>query len=350
MTDLTKPNARQIVSRDVLQMLAPHLSESQLDSLLRSINADVQPPCRLDASSTPDLIVTVAGAQVSNPESNRQHSMSHVGNTVPLFASGTITFPAADGGSIVPSVGSSITLNCPVGQYVKILVSMDAGSNLVLSQGSSDTVEADALVPPPNPTATPIGWVGLHNTGGVIDNIIQSKIYQFSGGGGSGSAQSGFAQEGSIPFDVTSVTITFPFPLPSNSYVVTPQWVNDTDANPSHQALTISNKTASGFTVSWNSPTDTANYKISYIVPAVQMQIGEPTIPADAQSIVVTLPIALSGVNYSVVANLVNMVDGLPQFQPTTLIARTNTTFTVAWNNPTDSASYRLAYHVAEFQ
>lgn len=350
MTDFTKPNARQIVSRDQLQTLAPYLSESLLDSLLRSINADVTAPCRLDASSSPNLVVSVAGSQVSNPESNRQHSIGHVGNTVPVFASGTITFPASDGGSIVPSAGSSATLTCPSGQYVKVLVSLDAGANLVLTVGTADAVEANALVPSPVPTATPIGFISVHNTGGVIDNIIQSKIVQFSGsGGGGGSAQSGFAQEASIPSSATSVTITFPSPLPSTAYVVNPQLVNLLDADPDFQPLTVTQKTTTGFTVKWNAAMDTANYKIAYIVPVVQEAVREVIVPASATSITVDLPIALAGVNYSVIANLANYIDD-PQFQPVVITMKSNTQFTASWNAPTDSANYRLSFQVAEFQ
>lgn len=351
MTDFTKPSAKQIVSRDQLDTLAPYIAKPLLDALLRSLNADVQSPCRLDASSTPDLVVAVQSSLVSNPTSNRKHSIGHVGNSVPMFSSGTITFPASDGGSITPSVGSAITMNCPSGQYAKVLVSIDSGANLVLTMGVSDPVEANALVPSPVPTATPVGYIGVHNTGGVIDNIIQSKIVQFMGSGGGGSAaQSGFSQEENIPAAATSLVITFPSPLPSSAYVVLPQMVNLVDASPEYQPLTVTNKSASGFTVSWNAPTDSANYKIAYIVPAVQESIGEVLVPLAADTITVTLPIALAGVNYSVIANLCNLVDGAPQFQPVTITAKTASSFTASWNAPTDSSDYRLSFHLAEFQ
>lgn len=351
MSDFTKPSAKQIVSRDQLDTLAPYIAKPLLDALLRSLNADIQAPCRLDASSTPNLVVAVQSSLVSNPTSNRNHSIGHVGNSVPMFSSGTITFPATDGGSITPSVGSAITMNCPSGQYAKVLVSIDSGANLVLTMGVSDAVEADALVPSPIPTATPVGYIGVHNTGGTIDNILQSKIVQFMGSGGGGSAaQTGFSQEVSIPMGNTSLVVNFPSSLPSSAYVVLPQMVNLVDASPDFQPLTITNKTAAGFTVTWNAPTDSANYKLAYITPAVQEAVGEVNVPLAADSLVVTLPIALAGVNYSVIANLVNLVDGAPQFQPVTIVAKTASTFTVSWNAPTDSADYRLAFHVAEFQ
>lgn len=351
MSTFTKPSAKQIESRDLLSTLAPYIAKPLLDALLRSINAEVQAPCRLDASSTPNLVVAVQSSQVSNPTSNRQHSIGHVGNSVPVFTSGTITFPASNGGNIVPSVGSSIVLNCPVGQYAKVLVSIDSGANLVLTMGVADSVEANALVPAAVPTANPVGWIGVHNTGGTIDNIIQSKIVQFMGSGGGGSsASTGYAQEVSIPAAATSLVVTFPAALPSSAYVVLPQMVNTVDGTPDFQPLTITAKTAAGFTVTWNAPTDTANYKLAYITPAVQEAVGEVLVPLAADNLVVTLPIALAGVNYSVIANLVNLVDGAPQFQPVTIVAKTATTFTVRWNAPTDTSAYRLAFHVAEFQ
>jgi len=351
MANKTIFSAKQTESRDLLSTLAPYIAKPLLDVLLRSLNADVQAPCRMDASATPDYVVSIQGSLVSNPESNRQHSIGHVGNLVPSFSSGTITFPASDGGNVVPSVGSNVALNCPSGQYVKVLVSLDSGANLVLTMGSPDSVEANALVPAPVPTATPVGYIKVHNTGGTIDAIEQADIVQFMGSGGGGSAaQAGYAQEEAIPNAATSLTITFPSPLPSNVYTVNPQMVNVTDASPDFQPLTITNKTASGFTVTWNAPTDSANYKIAYITPVVQETIGESTIALGATSVTVSLPIALAGVNYSVIANLVNVVDGSPQFQPVTITAKTTTTFTASWNAPTDTADYRLAFQVAQFQ
>lgn len=350
MTTFTKTDARQIISRDQLQQLYPNLSGQELDDLLRSIDSDLTLPCRMDASASPDLTVTLQSGIVSNAVSQRQRSLPFVGNSIPSFSSGTLVFPATSGGNIVVTPGSDVVLTIPSNQYVKVLVSIDAGGQLVVSPGSADAVEANATPPAPSPTAMPLGYITVFNNAGTIDPIAQDQIFQFMGGGGSSGSQSGFSQEVSIPFDVTSVVVTFPTPLPSDNYVVTPAFINETDPDVQYQSINISNKTAAGFTASWNDATDSANYKLAYIVPAVQEQVGEVSVPASATSITIPLPIELAGVNYSVIPGWVNETDAGPQFQPITITAKTTTSFTASWNDDVDSANYRLSYRVAAFQ
>lgn len=350
MTTFTKTDARQIISRDQLQQLYPNLSGRELDDLLRSIDSDLTLPCRMDASASPNLTVTVQSGIVSNAISSRQRSLPFVGNSIPSFTSGTIVFPATSGSNIVVTPGTDVLLTIPSNQYVKVLVSIDSSGQLVVNPGSANAVEASAAPPAPSPTAMPIGYITVFNNAGMISPIAQNKIYQFMGGGGSGSGSStGFAQEVSVAPGVTSMVVTFPSPLPNSNYVVSPNFVNETDPTVQYQAITVTNKTAAGFTASWNDETDSANYKIAYIVPAVQEQVGEVNIPMGVSSLVVTLPIALAGVNYSVIPNFVNEVDS-PQFQPITITAKTLTSFTASWNDDTDTANYRLSFRVAAFQ
>lgn len=210
-------------------------------------------------------------------------------------------------------------------------------------------------------SGTPIGYIdlectnvlGYFKTAGSATNIIEnSKIYRFGNGagGGAASAEAGAAQEEPIPVDVTEITVTFPTPLSGTSYVVEAQIVNLVDASPDYFDVTITDKTINGFTAKWNAPTDSANYRISYIVPRVQEQNGESEVPLDATSITINLPIALFSTNYAVVAGWVNITDASPQFQPITITDKTDTTFTAEWNANTDSANYRISYRVAEYQ
>lgn len=67
-----------------------------------------------------------------------------------------------------------------------------------------------------------------------------------------------------IPLGATSVTIPFSSNVPDIEYVPSAEWINTVDANPQFQDKVITNLTASGMTVKWNSPTDTANYKMAY--------------------------------------------------------------------------------------
>ena len=68
-------DARQIEYRGILQQLFPYVAGETLDILLASINADLTVPLRVDATSTPSLVVDIGPAIVSNPESNRNSNL-----------------------------------------------------------------------------------------------------------------------------------------------------------------------------------------------------------------------------------------------------------------------------------
>lgn len=67
---------------------------------------------------------------------------------------------------------------------------------------------------------------------------------------------------------VSSLAVSFPATLQTGN--TTPRvvaWmVNTTDPNPQFQDVVITARSATGFTASWNAPTDSANYKLAYIV------------------------------------------------------------------------------------
>ena len=183
----TRVDARQVISRDVLSQIFPNLSGQELDNLLRSIDSDLTAPLRLDASSTPDLVVSVGSGVVSNPESGRQQSISHVSGVIPDFTSGTITFPASSGGTITVSPGNNNTLTVSSNEYVKVLIYLNPNGDLNVIVGLSDPVEATAATPAPPSGTIPIGYVTLFNNAGTVDDIAQNKIFQFALGAGAGS-------------------------------------------------------------------------------------------------------------------------------------------------------------------
>jgi len=352
MSAPTKINANQIVDRDILQQIFPYVPGQLLDTLLRSIDLDLTVPLRADASSTPNLVVTIGPAIVNNTVSGRQKSIPHIENQIPVFTSGTVTFPSADGGMITVSPGSNVTLNCPSGQFNKVLISLDSTGNLIVTQGTPNAVAASVAVPFPVSNTLPICYVILFNNAGTIQNVVQNQIFQFGagGGGGSGTPQSGFAQEVALSAGATSFTATFPSALPGVNYIVLANFVNVVDGTPQFQEIVITSKTTTGFTASWNAPLDSNNYFIDYLVPVVQMTSGEFPVNLGDTTATISLPLPLGGTNYTVVAGFVNLVDGAPQFQPVEVIAKTASNFTVEWNSPTDSVNYRIAYHLAQYQ
>lgn len=74
-------------------------------------------------------------------------------------------------------------------------------------------------------------------------------------------------QEVSVSSGVSSATVTFPAAIGNSTYRVAAWLFNSTDAEPQYQPLTVTARTSASFTVKFNAPTDSANYKIMYIVP-----------------------------------------------------------------------------------
>lgn len=196
-------DSRQVTLREFLEQIASAshyagttdakpANQTELDNLLRAIDDELTPPLRLDASSPNDLVVSVGAAVITNSESARSRSIPHIGALLPnSFSSGTVTFPATSGGTITVSPGNNGTLTVPSNEYIKVLIYMDATGALNVLPGVADAVEANASVLAAPKKTLPIGYVTLFNNAGTIDNIAQSKIYQFGSGGGAGASGSG---------------------------------------------------------------------------------------------------------------------------------------------------------------
>jgi len=74
--------------------------------------------------------------------------------------------------------------------------------------------------------------------------------------------------EKAIGIGDTTVTVPLPIAALGTNYVVIAQLVNYTDGAPQFQPVTVTTKTAPTFSVSWNAPTDTVNYLLSWHVAA----------------------------------------------------------------------------------
>jgi hypothetical protein len=69
-----------------------------------------------------------------------------------------------------------------------------------------------------------------------------------------------------VGMSAVSVGVNFPINYNTTSYAVVAMMYNFSDANPQFQPLLVTSKTNSGCTFSWNAPTNTSNYVLSYYV------------------------------------------------------------------------------------
>jgi hypothetical protein len=81
-----------------------------------------------------------------------------------------------------------------------------------------------------------------------------------------GSAPDFRAGRSNVGQGVTSLAVTFASALSDTDYAVTVSWQNTQDSGHQIQPLVITSFSTTGFTVNWASPTDTANYKLNWIV------------------------------------------------------------------------------------
>lgn len=344
-------DTRQSLNRGILQELFPWVGSQTLDILMSSISQDLTPPFKMDATSTPSLVVNIGPSTVINSISGRNKAASFLGTALPNFPGGTVTFPSASGGNITTSTSGSFALTLPSGDYVKVLLAIDESNDLSIVIGTPNAVEADATVPAPQASTQPFGYVVLQNIGGTIQNVTQENIFYFAGsGGGGGGGGGGIAQEVPLTIDTTSQMVTFPTPQSSSNYIIVGSIYNPTDPTPEFFPVTVSNKTTSTATFQWNQPLDTANYFLDYTIsPGLSEQAGEATVSMGATSVTVSMPLPLGSTNYVVVAEMANYTDPTPQFQPLTCTEKTDSTFTITFNAPTDTENYRISWQLAAY-
>ena len=184
----TKFDARQTISRDALAQLATSAG-TELDNLLRSINAELTPPLVLSENAPADLIVNIGAISVTNPETGRQKSITPISNIIPTFAGGTVTLDATGAGNATPSSGSAIALGMSASQFLKIGISLDANGDIVLQPGTAGASEALATNPPIVSNTHAIGYIVVETDGSNnVQNIEAADVFQYFGsGGGSGS-------------------------------------------------------------------------------------------------------------------------------------------------------------------
>jgi len=89
-----------------------------------------------------------------------------------------------------------------------------------------------------------------------------------SGGSTSLTALGIFAGKATLSVSTTSKAVTFSTAYANTNYAVTATMLNTTDTNPQYIPVTITVQATTGFTASWNAPTPTANYVLSWMAIA----------------------------------------------------------------------------------
>jgi len=189
----TRLDNRQSRQRSQLDQLSTS-TDLRLDSIMDLVNTELTMPLRMRATTpTANRTLNIDAVKVSTTATGghtRNRVLPPINNTVIDFTGGNLTFPATSGGSITGSVTflSAYTLTITSGQYRKVLVMIDSSNKIVLAFGAEGASESAATVPAQTGGTFAIGYVTLQNVAGTISNVINSRIYQFVGGGGGGGA------------------------------------------------------------------------------------------------------------------------------------------------------------------
>ena len=193
---VTRLDNRQSRQRSALDQLSDS-SDLRLDSILSLVNDEITMPLRLKANSTPNLVLNVGAISVTTTESGLGHgrtkTIQPIQGIIPTFTGGTLTFPASSGGSVTASgitLSAAFTLTITSGQWRKILLSINSDGQFTLFAGTEGASEAAATLPEADSGTLSIGYLSMQNVGGVIQNVTNARIYQFSGGGGAGGGGS----------------------------------------------------------------------------------------------------------------------------------------------------------------
>ena len=100
------------------------------------------------------------------------------------------------------------------------------------------------------------------------DIVYDGTVFQFYQNGSwitiPTTSFNGRAGSQTVSNATTSQAITFSSTLGTTNYAISVVWRNTVDSNPQFQQIDITAKSATGFTASWNAPTDSVNYVLEF--------------------------------------------------------------------------------------
>jgi len=95
---------------------------------------------------------------------------------------------------------------------------------------------------------------------------LSSFYWPVGAGGGGGSSGVGGAKSVSVGSGVSSLSVTFTSAQLDTTYVPLVSILNTTDSTPIFLQCVITTKATTGMTITFNAPTDTANYVLTYAI------------------------------------------------------------------------------------
>jgi len=143
-----------------------------------------------------------------------------------------------------------------------------------------------------------------------------------------------------------SITVVFPDPMSSSSYVLNVNMFNEIDGLlVSMYGLIITSKTVNGFTVKFSSPIDSGNYKLSWNVNADSTVSGIEVLNYNSDIYEVSFPAQPSS-DYAITTSIVNENDSNPSMYEFVVTEKSNDGFTMQFNIPIDSTNYEINFNI----
>jgi len=178
----TRLDTRQNRQRTVLDQIS-NSTDLKLDTILNLMNDEITPILRLKSSNPIDRVINIGSEVIQTIDGSDGHGrkriVSPLEGIIPSFSSGTVTFPAANGGNIVPSAGSSVVMDCPSNEYNKYIIGLNKDGDIKIYQGTPNASEASVVLPTTEVNIFAIGLISVFNNAGTVDNIPDSSIYYF---------------------------------------------------------------------------------------------------------------------------------------------------------------------------
>src|SRR5581483_947126 len=152
--------------------------------------------------------------------------------------------------SLLPGTDNSIDLGSASKRWANVHM---VSAVLYGSTSGTITLQANATT-----TSYTVKWPNAQGgSSTVLQNDGSGNLSWATVSGFSGRAN---GTANTIGSGATSKAVTFSSTLGTTNYAVVVTMNNLVDANPQFQPITVTSKSATGFTATWNAPTDSANY------------------------------------------------------------------------------------------